>query len=391
MAHAPQAQTPGSRTRDLRLDFFRGLSLFFIFIDHIPDNILANFTLRSVAFCDAAEVFIFISGFTAALVYGAAMRQGGAFYAAAHIYRRVWQLYVAHIFLFVIFTAEVSYTLLSVDAPMYTEEMGVGNFLYEPHVAIVQALLLRFQPTFLDILPLYIVLLAAFPVILMLIHRHPLLALIPSGALYAGTQVFGWTLSAYPEGHIWFFNPFAWQFLFVLGAMWGDARVIGRRVVSGRVWLIRAASVTAAFAAIINLTWTLHWLHDPFPGLLLRSLWGYTIDKTDLAPLRLINFIALAVVLVRIVPQDSPFLRWRSMRPIILCGQNSLYIFCLGIVLSVLGQFMLAEVSHRIAMQLAISLLGVAAMIGTALVIAWYKSAVRRTAKAGFSDTEQLS
>src|SRR5271167_1622203 len=114
--------------RDLRLDFFRGLSLFFIFIDHIPENLLSYFTLHSVAFCDAAEVFIFISGYTAALVYGQSLRQSGALLAIAQIYRRVWQLYVAHIFLFMIFTAEVSYALIAVQNPMYAEELGVGDF-----------------------------------------------------------------------------------------------------------------------------------------------------------------------------------------------------------------------------------------------------------------------
>src|SRR4051794_34910580 len=97
---------PAAGARDLRLDFFRGLALFFIFIDHIPDNTLSYFTLQAVGFCDAAEVFIFISGYTAALVYGRTMLSRGALFAGAQVGRRVWQLYVAHIFLFVIFTAE---------------------------------------------------------------------------------------------------------------------------------------------------------------------------------------------------------------------------------------------------------------------------------------------
>ena len=59
--------------RDLRLDFFRGLALFCIFIDHIPNNILAKFTLQSLMFADAAEVFILISGYTAGMVYGRAV------------------------------------------------------------------------------------------------------------------------------------------------------------------------------------------------------------------------------------------------------------------------------------------------------------------------------
>ena len=173
-----------SGRRDLRLDFFRGLALFFIFIDHIPENALSYFTLPSVGFSDAAEIFIFISGYTAALVYGRTMLRQGPLFAAAQVARRVWQLYVAHVFLFMIFIAEVSYTIFTFNNPMYTEEMRVGDFLSEPHIAIVKALLLQFQPTFLDILPLYIVLLATFPLTLLLLRRHILAALVPALALY---------------------------------------------------------------------------------------------------------------------------------------------------------------------------------------------------------------
>ena len=153
-------------SRDLRLDFFRGLALIFIFVDHIPENFLSYFTIQAVQLFDAAEVFIFISGYTAALVYGGTLVAQGPLYATARILSRAWQLYVAHIFLFVIFIAEVSYTVTTFNNPMYNDEMRVGDFLEEPHVAIVKALLLQFQPTFLDILPLYILLLVTFPAIL---------------------------------------------------------------------------------------------------------------------------------------------------------------------------------------------------------------------------------
>src|SRR5207248_3484617 len=95
-------------SRDLRLDFFRGLALIFIFVDHIPENILSYFTIQAVEFFDAAEVFIFISGYTAALVYGQTLVSQGTLYATARVLGRAWQLYVAHIFLFVMFIAEVS-------------------------------------------------------------------------------------------------------------------------------------------------------------------------------------------------------------------------------------------------------------------------------------------
>ena len=102
---------PTATPRDLRLDFFRGLALICIFIDHIPENYLNYFTLSAIGFFDAAEVFIFISGFTAALVYGRALAVRGGLIASLQVLRRAWQLYVAHIFLFVIFIAEVSYTV----------------------------------------------------------------------------------------------------------------------------------------------------------------------------------------------------------------------------------------------------------------------------------------
>src|SRR5947207_11124360 len=85
--------------RDLRLDFFRGLALWFIFLDHMPTNIVNWFTLRNYGLSDAAELFVFISGYTAALVYGYTMLERGFVVAGAHILKRAWQLYVAHIFL----------------------------------------------------------------------------------------------------------------------------------------------------------------------------------------------------------------------------------------------------------------------------------------------------
>jgi hypothetical protein len=94
------ASSPSAMERDLRIDFFRGLALFCIFIDHLPNNFVAEFTLQSVMFSDAAEVFILISGLTAGIVYGRAMERQGFMIAAVRVYHRVWQLYVAHVFLF---------------------------------------------------------------------------------------------------------------------------------------------------------------------------------------------------------------------------------------------------------------------------------------------------
>jgi hypothetical protein len=364
-----------SGPRDLRLDFFRGLALFFIFIDHIPENALSYFTLPSIGFSDAAEVFIFISGYTAAMVYGRSMQRSGIVFASAQTYRRVWQLYVAHIFLFMIFTAEVSYTVLTFNNPMYNDELRVGDFLAEPHIAIIKALLLQFQPTFLDILPVYIVLLTGFPLVLWLLRLHIAAAVLPGLALYAATQVLGLSVHGYPEDQVWFFNPLAWQFLFVIGAACGYAGITGRPIASASRWLLGPAVAIAIASFVIKLSWTIHGVYDPFPALLLKPLWP--INKTNLVPIRLLHFLALVIIVVNLVPSDSRFLRWRSVRPIIICGQQSLPTFCLGILLSVLGHFVLTEWSGKLPIQLAVNFAGFALMIGMAALVSWYRATAR--------------
>jgi hypothetical protein len=133
---------PAARARELRLDLFRGLALWLIFIDHVSPDILTWFTIRNYGFSDAAEIFIFISGYTATFVYGRAMFESGFVIATARILRRVWQIYAAHVLLFAILVAEVSYVAVSLEKPFYAEEMEIVYFLKQPGIAMVQALLL---------------------------------------------------------------------------------------------------------------------------------------------------------------------------------------------------------------------------------------------------------
>jgi hypothetical protein len=372
-------------SRDLRLDFFRGLALFFIFIDHIPENVLGYFTVQAVQLFDAAEVFIFISGYTAALVYGRILAAQGRLYATARIFGRAWQLYVAHVFLFVLFVAEVSYTVATFNNPMYNDEMGVGDFLQQPHIAIIKALLLEFQPTFLAILPLYIILLVVFPPVLLGLRRQLFIVLIPSCLLYVVVQITNLSVPAYPEGQVWFFNPLAWQFLFIVGASLG---LPDRRDWRSRQWqraLLPPALIVVGTGFVIKLTWILHGIWDPFPAILLRELWP--ISKSSLSPIRLISFFAMVVIVAALIPAGATFLRSRAARPVVLCGQQSLEIFCLGILLSALGHFVLSEYDSAIAVQVGVNLAGILAMCLTAGMINWYKTAGRAAAPLTASGT----
>jgi hypothetical protein len=356
--------------RDLRLDLFRGLALWLIFLDHIPENVVNWFTIRNYGFSDATEIFIFISGYTAAFVYGRAMRERGVLVASARILRRAWQIYVAHIFLFTIFMAEIAYVASTFDNPLYAEEMKILDFLKQPDVTIFQALILKFKPVNMDVLPLYIVLLLLFPPMLYLLLWQPAIALAGSALLYVLTWTFDFNLSAYPNG-VWFFNPFAWQLLFVFGA-WcalGGAERLGVVMRSRVILGIAVAYLVFAFA--ITLTWYVEPLGRFVPAWL--SEWMYPIDKTNLDVLRFAHFLALAVVVVRFVPRDWPGLKSPLLQPAIRCGQHSLEIFCLGVFLAFAGQFIISEYSGGPFTQMAISLAGIIIMIAAANLISWYK------------------
>src|SRR5258708_2156532 len=279
----------GPTGRDLRLDLFRGLALWLIFLDHIPQNALNWITIRNYGFSDAAEIFVFISGYTAAFVYGRAMQERGVIVAGARILKRAWQVYVAHVFIFVIFMAEVSYLTTSVvENPLYSEEMRVFDFLQQPGEALLQALMLRFQPNFMDVLPLYIVLLLAFPLVLYLLLLQPTVALELSIALYSAVQQFSWNLSAYPTS-TWFFNPLAWQLIFVVGA-WCSVGAPERvhQLMRSRV-MVGIAVAYLAIAFLVVLTW-----YFPRYGVLIPKPvqdWMYPIDKNNLDLLRFLHFM----------------------------------------------------------------------------------------------------
>jgi hypothetical protein len=383
-AASPRAVRPvavaAARKRDLRLDLFRGLALWLIFLDHIPSNAVSWVTIRNYGFSDATEIFVFISGYTAAFVYGRAMQERGFVLATARVLRRAWQIYAAHIFLFMIYMAEIAYVATSFENPLFAEEMGILDFLKQPDVTLVQALLLKFKPAGMDILPLYIMLLVGFPPLLWLLLRVPLAALAASVTLYALCWQLDWNMPAYPSGE-WQFNPFAWQLLFLFGAwcaLGGSERM-------APLMRSRATQTLAAAYLLFSLAIVLTWYFPRYAHYVPKWLaeFMYPIDKTNLDVLRFAHFLALAVLTVRFVPRDWPPLHSGLLRPLVVCGQHSLEIFCLGVFLAFAAHFFLVEVSDRLSAQILVSALGILAMIATAGLISWYKGAEGRASGSG--------
>src|SRR6202049_2619309 len=353
--------------RDLRLDFFRGLGLWMIFLDHIPDDVVGWLTLRNYGFSDAAEFFVFISGYLAGYIYGPIIGGGYLLAAAKRLWTRAGQMYVAHIMLFLLFTAQIARTVRKFDNPMYEDEFNVHSFLEHPDVLIGQALTLRYKPVNLDVLPLYISLIAASPLILWCLMRRPNLTLAGSAILYVLARWFDWNLASYPPGTTWYFNPFAWQLMFVFAAWCGVGGVAKLQgIIQSRAALI-VAIAWIAFAFLIVMTWHIPFLDAMVPKWMIKMI--YPIDKTDLDMLRFTHFLALALVVSRYFPRKSEILTSKWLRPMVLCGQHSLPNFCLGVFLSFGVHYILVQHPGGVWKQILVSVGGILTMIALAWVL----------------------
>jgi hypothetical protein len=180
----------------------------------------------------------------------------------------------------------------------------------------------------------------------------------------------------YPEGHTWVFNPLAWQFLFVIGGALGYAAYRNQRYVPESRRFAAVAWAVLLLITGVKISWYIHSVYDPFPALLIEHLW--LIDKDNQAPLRLFHFLALAYLAAHYIKPNNVLFSQRWAHPVIRCGQNSLQIFCEGILLSVLAHFVLVEFYPGILMQLLVTMAGVALMIATATLLDWYKDLDRR-------------
>lgn len=352
--------------RDLRVDFFRGVALWWIFVDHIPANWVSQFSLRNFALCDSTEVFVLLAGYAAGLAYGRNMDRHGWLFAGADALRRAWVLYVAHIFLFVVFSAQVSYSATALDRSDYLEEIHLDALADAPYRAMLEALLLGFQPAYLNILPMYVVLLALFALVMPLL-RTPALLLLASGSLYAIARSFSLNLPNW-EGGGWYFNPLTWQFLFMAGAILSYCQVR----FPGPKRLYDALALTVVLFGVLLL-----WLVWPYPDVQARMpTWAARIlllvDKEGLHPMRLLSIFALTWLVARAVPAGAQWLRKRGALPFILCGQHSLPVFCAGIFLSFLARLAMEEQPDW-TVQATVNIIGSVALVGVGALAAWYR------------------
>ncbi|RMQ49849.1 hypothetical protein ALQ04_01308 [Pseudomonas cichorii] len=352
--------------RDYRIDFFRGLALIFIFWDHVPDNPLAQLTVRNFGFSDAAEIFVFLAGYAAILAYGRIAQRDGMLVACVRILRRTWVLYVVHIFLLTLLMGIVFVANNHVDTRDMVQQMGLEYFVGNPQQALADELLLRFKPNLTDPLPLYILLLLALPLILPLMLRKLEVAVGLSIVLYLMVPLFGWNLRAYEGGGVWYFNPVAWQLLFVLGGACAlrtrDKPVISEHRALRQQPLFLVAAVYVLIAGVLTFSEKWPELHGMLASAIgLESL--YPISKTDLAPARLVHFLALVYVVAKLLPTRHTWLdNWPAQQTCRM-GRYSLEIFCLGVLLAPLADMANALAGDTWPMQVTTAVVGLGLMV----------------------------
>lgn len=321
--------------RDQRLDAFRGLALVMIFINHVPGTIYEHLTSRNFGFSDAAEGFVVMSGIAAGLAYSAGFRPQPTWLGARKIWRRAWTLYMVHLLTSIWAIAVSAAAALWFAAPQLLHENQVWILFKKPLGFLVGLPMMTHQLGYTNILPLYTVLLIVAPALLIVGLRWPKLLLAGSILLWAASGQFRLNLPNFPNPGGWFFNPFSWQLLFVVGLLTGIMMKQGRRFVPVLPWLQWATggflllsliwSKTPAVAAVLG-----HgmWMLDQ-AGL----PWFITVfDKTFVTAPRLLHILSL-VYLMSTLGWVRRAAASQAMRPIALLGRHSLPVFATGTVL----------------------------------------------------------
>jgi len=341
-ASAPPARCPfyfdpfeafhmAERARIDGIDFWRGIVLCTIFIDHLPGNILESLTPRNYGFSDAAEAFVFLSGASLALAYGTHFQPGERLKTLRSLLRRCLKLYGVHIFLsltaIAIFVAAADWS----HDPALLAEHGRDTVLNEPVNGTLGLFLLGHQLGYFNILPLYLILIAAVPLMLWLANIDRRLMLVASALLYATTRLEGWNLPSWPVQGGWFFDPLAWQLMMAIGIAVGIGLRKGDQLPKPRPLL--ALSVLMVFASAVVVTNAV----GLAPGLRDALQPALDLGKTQLGLGRLMHFIALAY-LIYTLGMTQHLREWVGYRPLALLGRHSLLVFTLVSLATAIGQ-----------------------------------------------------
>jgi hypothetical protein len=364
------------RKRDLRIDFVRGLALLIIFVDHnafLDRNAygwLTSFTLGRYSFIDAADVFFFISGYVSGIIYTDVLLKQGLVASLRKAFKRCLHLYIAEIVLFLCCSA------LILTAPLHDTIAPWSAFhrLRDlPGDTLRDTLTLKNPPPFFGLLPIYIVFIGLTPIAVWLrIHRPLILVVLSVGSYLAAQSVSGLQAFTYSDG----FDPFAWQLLFFGGVLIGFGRVCS----PGKRWCPSPKLVAAAIGGLLLIAFLRVAPSEKVGAMFHTHVLGQVVPqgipltgKQNVEPLRMVNLSLWLIVVAAVSPAHRFFRNWVVRIPLV-CGQNSLVVFCASVFLNYVVLIYARAASGGKALQLAWNAAGCSALVATAAGWSWLRS-----------------
>ncbi len=347
------------------IDFWRGFALLTIFVNHIPGNFFERFTFRNISLSDSAELFVFLAGWAMRKLIDGPARSHSGTWLMFRLGGRALTVYFAQTVITGLAIALLAGASLLLDAPFLLDWHNASAVFNDPIRAHIGLVLLTHQLGYFDILPLYFVLMLVAPLVA-LMHRHARPFLPPiSLAIYGYALAFGVNFRTWPVEGVWFFNPLAWQLIYVLGFLLGGDDGLGalaRRSHKMLWWLALPIVLLGMIAARTNFS--------PDPIAVPDPKLFFLFDKSFLSPARLIHSLALTALFAGSFKTISIWLP-RCSKFLNLLGRNSLNVFCAASLLSLIGQITRFEYGGLIATDAVIIIIGVLVMGMVAWVSEW--------------------
>lgn len=347
------------------IDFWRGFALVTIFITHVPGIVFERYTIRNFMVADSAELFVFLAGWSLRFVVGSDERRKSAHDVTFRLLGRALEIYAAQILITMLALAVLAGAAVALSQPLLLDWHNAGPVFQDPVETHIGMALLTHQLGYFNILPLYVVLMASAPLFAALDRLSPWAPLAVSVALWIYTLVTGLNLPTWPVEGTWFFDPLAWQFIFVAGF------VLARRdgpggLVRRHLWWIRWAVAPFVVAGAIS-AWN---GYSPSPGDVPNPKLVFLFDKTYLSPARALQFLCVTAVVAglwkRLPAWFAPISAYLSR-----LGRNSLEVFCVCSVLSLCGQIARYMYGGGVAQDTLVLSIGVAVMGFSAWITEW--------------------
>jgi hypothetical protein len=348
------------------VDFWRGFALISIFVNHVPGIYFERFTHRNYSISDSAELFVFLAGWSLGLLVGSGGK-GSALPLAFRLGGRSLQIYAAHILISGVALAMLAGAAYFTETSLLLDWNNAAAFFQDPAHTQIGIVLLTHQLGYFDILPLYVVLMLIAPAFV-IIDRFAAPLLVPlSLALYLVALAVPFTAPTWPVDGEWFFNPFTWQAIFVLGYALSRDRGLGH-FVRCNIVRIRQLAVPVVVAGLLIIAFDAF----PDPTKVPQPKLYFVNGKSFLTPMRLIQFLALAAVLSAAYPLIARFTPWLT-GPLSQLGRNSLYVFCVGSLLSLSAQIIRFLYSGSLVVDTIVVTAGIALLWLTAWMSEWRK------------------